>query len=439
MNYNGGMKMKREESRARSGISKHGALMLLCWLVYTCSVIGKINYAANIIQVEQFFGVTHAQAGIVSTFYFFAYGGAQIFNGVFCKKYNLKYVIFGSLIISGAINLTVGLITNFAVIKYLWLVNGFSLSVLWPCLVRLLSETLPREKMSKASTVMSTTTATGTLLVYGVSALFVALGVFRFAFYLAAVILPMVGCFWLIFYNKLTKKDETEEVESAISVQSMQTNNAQPTENQKPKGLLSYVVMLALFAVATNLVKDGLNTWVPSILKENYGLTDSLSILLTLILPMVAICGNILAQKIYKKLPDFVVVCCCVFFGSGLCLCGVIFFLHTDLFVVTLLLFACISCFTAGSNSNITSLFPLYMKGKANSGMLAGVLNGCCYIGSTISSYGLGFVADKWGWNTVFYLLLSVCGGILLIGIAYSVIRKLCLQRSEKANTDLNK
>ena len=43
MNYNGGMEMKREESRARSGISKHGALMLLCWLVYTCSVIGKIN------------------------------------------------------------------------------------------------------------------------------------------------------------------------------------------------------------------------------------------------------------------------------------------------------------------------------------------------------------------------------------------------------------
>ena len=46
-------------------------LIILCWLVYTCSYIGKLGYNANITQIETLFGVTHAEAGMVSTFFFF--------------------------------------------------------------------------------------------------------------------------------------------------------------------------------------------------------------------------------------------------------------------------------------------------------------------------------------------------------------------------------
>ena len=90
-------------------ISASGLLISLCWLAYACSLIGKVNYAASITQVEAFFCVSHAEAGMVSTFYFFAYGAGQIFNGIFSKKYNLKYIIFGSLLLSGIFNLIVGL------------------------------------------------------------------------------------------------------------------------------------------------------------------------------------------------------------------------------------------------------------------------------------------------------------------------------------------
>lgn len=68
--------------------------MLLCWLVYACSYIGKVNYAANINEVMSFYGVEHASAGLVSTFFFFAYGVGQVINGILCKKYNLKWIIF---------------------------------------------------------------------------------------------------------------------------------------------------------------------------------------------------------------------------------------------------------------------------------------------------------------------------------------------------------
>ena len=54
-----------------------------------------------------------------------------------------------------------------------------------------------------------------------------------------------------------------------------------------------------------------------------------------------------------------------------------------------------ISLFTSGTNNIITIMLPLYYKDKANAGLLAGMLNGCCYVGSTLSSYGLGLIADN--------------------------------------------
>ena len=99
--------------------------------------------------------------------------------------------------------------------------------------------------------------------------------------------------------------------------------------------------------------------------------------------------------------------------------------------VFTLILFAFVRMLAGSSNSTITSIFPLQMKGKINSGLIAGVLNGCCYVGSTISSYGLGSVADRFGWLAVFYLLLGVCGAVVLVAFVYVLINKLLRGKKE--------
>lgn len=61
------------------------------------------------------------------------------------------------------------------------------------------------------------------------------------------------------------------------------------------------------------------------------------------------------------------------------------------------------------ANNFITSFVPLKLRDNFNSGLLAGILNGCGYVGSTISSYGLGAIADKNGWNGVFVVITVLC------------------------------
>ena len=91
----------------KKGMSASMKLIFLCWLIYAFSYVGKVNYAASINQVMGNFGVTKAEAGLVSSFFFFAYGVGQILNGIFCKKYNLKLMISGSLIVSAIANIIV--------------------------------------------------------------------------------------------------------------------------------------------------------------------------------------------------------------------------------------------------------------------------------------------------------------------------------------------
>ncbi len=415
--------------RRKLKIKATSVLIILCWIVYTCSYIGKLNYAANINQVMSYYSISHADAGLVSTLFFFSYGIGQVLNGIWCKKYNLRWIVFASLAVSAATNLLIAVSPSFELIKYLWVINGFSLSMLWPSLIRLLSETLPTEDMARASVIMGTTTATGTFFIYGLSAVFAAFTSFKAVFYIAAGTLLATAAVWLIYVNRLSRAAastarETSGGEALRDEAVLESKKPHETQHASRCGLLMLTIcMLAIFGIATNFVKDGLTTWVPSILKENYGLDDSLSIVLTLALPIVSIFGNVFAVSLHKKIPDFVYQCATVFLVSGAVIGLLIVSFEGKQFILPLIAFALI-CFLVGScNSLITSIFPLFMKGKVDSGLIAGVLNGFCYVGSTLSSYGLGLIADNFGWAGVFRLLLGVCVLAVLGTAVYAVIK----------------
>lgn len=407
--------------------SQANFLIFLAWLVYAISYLGKVNYSANITQIIDFYGITKAQAGIVPTFFFFAYGAGQVFNGIFCKRYNIKWMIFISLFISASINLIIAVSSDFNIMKWLWLVNGFVLSILWPTIVRLLSEVLPQKKLSTSSIVMGTTVAIGTFIVYGSSSVFAIFDKFKLSFYLAGFSVIIVAIVWLIFYNKSVKssKDEKDQEENEIK-----TNNEsvvqQNQDNKQRKILFTSIYILCFCAIVVNLIKDGLTTWVPSILKEEFSMSDSLSILLTLLLPMLAIFGNAYALRLHNKIPDYVNHCVSVFAVIALLIGVIIGSLTFEL--VSFMLFGLIAVnFLASSlNSLITSIFPLFMRGKVNSGLFAGVLNGFCYVGSAISSYGLGAIADNFGWTSVFWVLIGFCFVSFILWIWYSCFKRFC-------------
>ena len=412
MNHDKGAIMKKLQK------TRSFYLILLCWLVYTCSYIGKLSYNANIIPIEEHFAVSHEVAGTVSTFFFFAYGIGQVVNGFLCKKYNAKYVIFACLLISGGVNLVLPFITDFSLLKFIWLVNGASMSFLWTLLIRLLSETLPDKDISKAVFAMGTTVATGTFIVYGMSSLFVGIASFKLTFYIASGILISVSAVWLIFYNRLTDISAEGATSEKLPLDIPEGGGI------KVASLKIFILAIAFFAVANNFIKDGLTAWTPSILEEKYSTPGWLSILLTLLLPTLAIFGVAVAMRIQRVTGNFVGTCTLLFIGSSILIGGVILLINLPLLPVTVGCFALVCCLMSSVNNVITSMVPLNMKRYMNSGKMAGILNGFCYLGSTVSTYALGAVADRYDWDGVFYLLLGVSVFVILTGTAYLIYEK---------------
>ena len=400
------------------GKNPYTPLIFLCWLVYSSSYIGKVSFAANIDQIMSFYNVSHAEAGLVGSCLFFSYAIGQFVNGFFSRKYNVKFVVSLALLTSALMNFLIPTVNYFPIVKFLWAVNGFALSFLWPTLIRFLAESLPRSEMPRASLAMGTTVATGTLFIYALSALFVNFNFF-ISFYVAPVILPIVFVIWVIkcrSFEAMAKsvpenKEEIPESRSTVDV-----------KKKMPFDVMAVVVAFAFIGIAINFIAEGLTTWVPSILNESFDVGESLSKVLTIALPLIAVLGNLSAIRLNKLIPNFVLDAAICFTASGVLVLIVLWMLDLKIAAAALIAFAVIRMLMALSNGLVTSVFPLYMKGKVNSGLIAGVLNGFCYVGSTLSTYGLGAIADTaGGWTAVFYTLFFVCVFVVLIYLIYTL------------------
>lgn len=417
-----------EKSSLKRDNMRQTLLIVACWLVYTASYLGKYCYSCNLNGIIGYYGVSHADAGLVSTMFFFAYGAGQIINGILCRKYNARFIITFSLLVSAAINLVVFFLPSFFTLKYLWLLNGFSLSFLWSVLSTVLSRCLSDENLKKAVVIMSMSTPVGTFIAYLLGALFTKVNFFNLSFLTGSIALFAIGVIWFFSYGKLTsgktygKSGET----SAKSGETVATNEVLHTDENysaEKRNAMVTLVFLGVFAVINNLVKDGLSTWMPSVLKEKYDLSESGSIALSLALPFLSVFAAFVATKLNDKVKSFVFTAVILFAVSAL-LMPIIIWGDFGGFILPLCVFALIALLMSAVNSVVTTMAPMYMRNFFFSGTLAGILNGCCYLGSTISSYGLGKIADELSWNAVFIIIFAFCIAAVVLGGAYFIRKK---------------
>ncbi len=386
-------------------------IIFICWLAYTAAYVGRLNFSASNVAIMESLGATKPEAGLVSSFFFFAYGAGQLVNGILSKHYNAKYVIFGSLTVSAVLNLLMPLCNDISVMKYIWLFNGMAQSVLWSTLIKTLSDFVSDKRLPSAILAMSTTVAIGTLISYGISAIFAKSGLWQAVFYVASGALIVSAFVWLMLFGP-SKKKETEQAK---------------VKTEKVKMSKSVGIALALAAiagVANGFVKDGITTWVPSVLYEEFNLSKSFSILLTLFLPMVSTLGATIAKKTHEKIKTHSTMNMIFYAISTLLCAGIILSLRIHSLPAIMVCFIGLACTMAMINNVITSMFALDHRGLLNAGFAAGLLNTFCYVGSTATTYVLGAVSQSKGWNAVFVIMLAVCFAAVIICSANIFKRK---------------
>lgn len=391
--------------------------IFLCWLAYTIAYIGRYSYSASIEPIKDFYGVSETEAGFVGTLFFISYGTGQVINGLLCKRYNKRLVVGVALIISALLSLTLFLKIPFKYINVVWLLNGFTQSFLWTSIINSVAATLKTKDLPTAIIALGTSVGIGTFTVYGLTALFTHFNAFNFTFLVSSVLMAFAGVLWIIAYNKVfvSQRGEEEELE------------AKTEPNYVIKGsIVSLILILVVFAIVNNFVKDGLTTWAPSILKDSFNLSSSFSIFLTILLPLSATFGAVLNTLLNKKIKSFITQGVFWYFLASVAMGVISLFISTNMWLVVLIFIALNALFMASINNLVTAIAPLYLRDKMNTGFLSGILDGCCYLGSALSSIGFATVKEISGsWNNLFIILTIICLVPVIISLVYTTAQKL--------------
>lgn len=368
----------------------------LCWLAYVTTYLGRLNYAACLVEISRTQVWDKGEAGLVATAFFTAYGLGQLVNGCIGDRLAPRYMVACGLGCSGIINFLFPMMFHPAAAALLWGINGFVQSMVWSPLIRLLSEWLPAEKRLNACVNMNGTVPVGTFLVYGMSSVLVFLGSWKWVFRVSGTLLIVMAAVFLVGIGRLDGQVQPVQ-ESGPRLEQTGTEHI-------PFGklaLLSAIPLSFVGVLMQGMLKDGVTTWIPTFLEEQFHISSAGAILSTMVVPLINLGGVYLASWLNRRLFRNEALGASCFFGAGFVTLGLLALFPDRSALVSLLLLAAATTLMMGINTLIAGMMPSYYVHYGVCSTISGILNSGVYLGSALSSYLNGAIVELHGWHFI--------------------------------------
>ncbi len=368
----------------------YNSIVLLGFLVYFFSYAMRLDYSASIVAIVSDLNISNTMASAAVTGSFITYGIGQVICGFIGDKVSPVKMISVAMLGTILVNILVSFSSNITVITVLWCINGICQAMLWPPLTRFVSEQVGTEKYSDAITYVGLSASIGTIFIYLFVPIILEITIWRNVFRCMSVL----GIIMLIVWGYATRNIPMGKAETKIRVKDSRTISIW--------GLITLAGLIPIFlAIALQgILRDGIQTWLPSLANEQFGLSASSSVLSTAVLPVLSVTSVLISNGIYHKIKNEIKTATIMFGIAFAATLPMALGLRIPA-LMTIVFAAMISGCMHGVNHMLISLIP---KNFAKFGMVStfsGILNAFTYIGASISSYGFAVIADGIGWNAV--------------------------------------
>ena len=373
-------------------------LTAIFMLTYMISYITRINYGAVISEIGSAEGITKTLLSMAVTGSFITYGTGQIVSGICGDRFSPKKLVSLGLAVTTVMNLLIPFCTSPYLMCAVWCVNGFAQAFMWPPIVKIMSHTMTDADYQTSIVKVLWGSSFGTIAVYLVSPLLISVSSWKAVFFFSSV----CGAIMLVLWNILVR--DTVKVSAKKDV----------TEKSKDAGLSVRVFMtpmilsVLLAIVCQGMLRDGVTTWMPSYIAETYDLSNSISILSGVLLPIFSLLCYSVASKLYRKYLRNPLTCSAVIFLAGCVSSLLLYVLSGRSAVMSVLLSAILTGCMHGVNMLLVCMLPAYFKRHGNVSTAAGVLNSFTYIGSAISTYGFASLSENLGWSFTIVMWVGV-------------------------------
>lgn len=382
---------------------KVSAIAWLFTIVYMVSYITRTNYGAVISEMEKVTDISKSHLSWALVGSFITYGAGQVISGILGDKFSPKRLISAGLILTISMNLILPFCHNEYSMTAVWCVNGFAQAFMWPPMVKIMTDLLTDEDYNNAVVKVAWGSSFGTIAVYLISPLLIKLAGWKTIFFFAAV----CGGIMLIVFNRFCPAVSGKK---AVKKASKEAGGV--------KMLFAPFMLGIMFSIVLQgMLRDGVTTWMPSYISETYNMSNIIAILTGVVLPIFAIFCFQAAKKLYVKRFNNPVLCGGLIFAVGAVSAAGLVLTTGKSAVFSILFSAVLTGCMHGTNLMLVSMVPHFFEKFGNVSTVSGVVNSCTYIGSAISTYGIAFVAENFGWNysLIIWLAVAVIGTLVTL------------------------
>lgn len=378
-------------------------LALLFAITYMISYITRINYGAVISEMVIQTGISKSLLSLSLTGSFITYGAGQIISGICGDRFSPKKLVSYGLLVTIIMNILIPICNSPYQMLIVWCINGFAQAFLWPPLVQLMTTLLTEADYAKVAVKVSWGSSLGTIVVYLAAPLLISLFGWKSVFLFSAGF----GLIMLLIWNKYSYEIKPQK---------------KVDRQENPKGSIKMFfsplmigVMVAI--ILQGMLRDGVTTWMPSYITETYNMSNIISILTGVALPIFGIISFQLSSLLYRMKFTNPLMCSGVIFGVGALSALALYFLSGSSASLSVFFSALLTASMHGVNLILICMIPPFFKKYGNVSTASGILNSCTYIGSAISTYGIAVLSENHGWKftLLIWLLIAIVGTIICL------------------------
>ena len=395
----------------------HKHIVILCTFAYFASYISRKTFAVVMANMLQNNVLDRDVAGMVGTALFVFYGAGQLISGYLGDKLPPRYLMVVGLMLSSLCNFLLPSVSNQYLMIPIWAANGFAQALLWPPIVRILSDTLTHEKYVVANLIVTGGAHVSTIVLYVYAPICISFMSWRAVFFTSSILCVLFGIVFIIAMNMVLKA-KGKETDKSIRTKKATEENSVWSIFTKNGVLPAFVCIIVM-----GFMRDGIESWLPTLYSEVFNRDSSESILVSVALPIFAIISLIFVSAAHKgKLFNNEVRGVGILFAISVLLCvPFCILINVENFVcrvVCLLLAAVVCACMHASNFLLISCLPGRFAKTGRASTVGGFCNACTYIGAALSMYLVAVISQEFGWSATVISWI----GVLLIGIFFSIL-----------------
>lgn len=407
-------------------IQERFKLVFMSFLAIFICYIDRVNISVAIIPMQQQFGWSEAQVGIVFSSFYFGYMFTMILGGYLADKYGGKYVLgFGVLAWSLFTFLTpIFAYQGFFAIFLIRVLLGLGEGVAFPSIHSLYARWIPFTERTRVIAITNSGISVGTVFGFALTTIIITMYSWELVFYLFG----LLGIIWSFFWFKGFSSMPSENKKISDYELSKILNEAPSSENAKKvpfKNLISNLPFLAI-TVATfcnNWVLFTFISYMPKYVNSDISIgglgisLESDTFLILIILPAVIgvislLIGGFIVDTLIKQGLKVIVARKLFnsigFFGAGVLIYLIPYQTSVEITLILLCLINfCIGMAAGGFGVNHADIGPNY------TGNLFGIAGSIGMIAAVFSPLAAGFILEN---TNSWFLIFNISTIVLFFG-----------------------